>query len=79
MAKIIKGKVIKLCALKTAVITIETRRAHPLYKKVLKKNIKLKAHYENIVLKLGDLVNIKEVRPFSKTKNWLVINKSELK
>lgn len=79
MAKIINGKVIKLVSLKTAVIALETRRAHPLYKKVLKKITKLKAHYENLDLKLGDLVDIKEVKPISKTKNWLVINKLDVK
>lgn len=75
MAKILNGKIVGLKMNKTAVVRIEENKIHPLYKKILKRNKKLKAHYENVAVKLGDIVKIQEVKPISKTKNWIVLKK----
>lgn len=74
MTKIIRGKILKLKMKKTAVVGIEIRKAHPLYKKIQKRTIKLKAHYEGDNIKIGDNVSLKEVKPISKTKNWIIID-----
>lgn len=59
---------------KTVVVTVETFKTHPLYKKQLKKSTKIKAHDENNECKIGDVVKIVETRPLSKDKNWRVVN-----
>lgn len=75
MSKIIKGKIISLKMNKTATVAVETTKIHPVYKKILNLTKKFKAHYEGNDLHLNDKVTIKEVKPISKTKNWIVINK----
>ena len=55
---------------KTVVVAIADRVAHPLYKKIVKRTYKLKAHDENNQAHVGDLVSIMETRPLSKTKRW---------
>jgi len=58
---------------KTAVILVEDRVAHPLYKKIIKRSIKLKAHDENNECSIGDRVRIMETRPLSKDKRWRLV------
>lgn len=77
MAKIIKGSVVKLSSEKTIIVKVETLKAHPLYKKILKKNSHYHVHYEGNKLKIGDIVKIREVRPISKTKHWIVLTDSK--
>ena len=55
---------------KTAVVRISRRIAHPLYKKIITRNSKLQAHDEKNEAQVGDLVEIMETRPRSKTKRW---------
>jgi small subunit ribosomal protein S17 len=57
---------------KTVVVTVETLKRHPLYKKVVKHTRKFKAHDEKNECGLGDLVKIVETRPLSKEKHWRV-------
>lgn len=57
---------------KTVVVIVETRRPHPLYKKVVKKTKKYKAHDEAGACSKGDVVRIEETRPLSKEKRWRV-------
>lgn len=57
---------------KTCVVAIEDRVRHPLYKKIVKRTIKLKAHDENNECNIGDKVQIMETRPLSKDKRWRV-------
>ena len=59
---------------KTIVVAIEDNVAHPLYKKIIKRTIKLKAHDAENVCKMGDKVEIMETRPLSKDKRWRLIN-----
>ena len=57
---------------KTIVVAVENRVAHPLYKKIVKRTYKLKAHDENNECGVGDTVRIVETRKLSKDKNWRV-------
>jgi small subunit ribosomal protein S17 len=58
---------------KTVVVAIEDNVAHPLYKKIIKKTIRLKAHDENNECKTGDRIKIMETRPLSKDKRWRLV------
>ena len=57
---------------KTIVVAIKDNVRHPLYKKIIKRTIKLKAHDENNSCGIGDKVEIMETRPLSKDKRWRV-------
>jgi small subunit ribosomal protein S17 len=58
---------------KTVVVKIQDNVKHPLYKKIIKNTIKLKAHDENNSCGVGDRVQIMETRPLSKDKRWRVV------
>jgi small subunit ribosomal protein S17 len=58
---------------KTVVVAIEDRVKHPLYKKIVKKTYKLKAHDENNECRMGDVIKIMETRPLSKDKRWRLV------
>lgn len=59
---------------KTVVVAIKDSVKHPLYKKIIKRTIKLKAHDEKNECGIGDKVEVMETRPLSKDKHWRVIN-----
>jgi len=67
------GKVVSDKMDKTVVVAIEDSVRHPLYKKIIKRTIKLKAHDEANTCGIGDKVEIMETRPLSKDKNWRVV------
>lgn len=58
---------------KTIVVAIEDNVRHPLYKKIVKRTMKLKAHDEGNVCKTGDKVTVMETRPLSKDKRWRLV------
>ena len=58
---------------KTVVVAIEDRVAHPLYKKIVGRTYKLKAHDENNECGIGDTVEVMETRPLSKDKRWRLV------
>ena len=58
---------------KTVVVIVEDRVKHPLYGKVLRRNVKLKAHDEANAAGIGDRVLIQETRPLSATKRWRIV------
>lgn len=64
------GKVVSDKMDKTIVVAIEDFVKHPLYKKTIKRTIKLKAHDENNSCGIGDRVTIMETRPLSRDKRW---------
>lgn len=66
------GRVLSNRMDKTVVVQVETRRRHPVYKKVVKYKANFKAHDENNTCGVGDLVRIIETRPLSKDKRWRV-------
>ncbi|MBQ3002787.1 MAG: 30S ribosomal protein S17 [Clostridia bacterium] len=58
---------------KTIVVAIRDSVKHPLYKKIIKRTVRFKAHDENNEAKIGDTVMIMETRPLSKDKNWRLV------
>ena len=58
---------------KTIVVAIKDNVRHPLYKKIIKRTIKLKAHDEENTCNVGDKVKIMETRPLSKDKRWRLV------
>ena len=71
------GKVISNKMDKTIVVAIEYHVKHPLYKKIVKKTYKLKAHDENNECNIGDKVKVMETRPLSKDKRWRLVEVME--
>ena len=66
------GKVVSDARAKTVTVLVERRVKHELYGKIVAKSRKYHAHDENNEFKLGDVVEITESRPLSKTKTWVV-------
>ena len=58
---------------KTIVVKVETAVRHPIYKKIVKRTYKLKAHDEENVCQIGDKVKVMETRPLSKDKRWRLV------
>ena len=67
------GKVVSDKMDKTVVVTVEDRVAHPIYKKIIKRTYRLKAHDEMNECGVGDTVKVMETRPLSKDKRWRVV------
>ncbi|MDY2726179.1 MULTISPECIES: 30S ribosomal protein S17 [Anaerostipes] len=67
------GRVISDKMDKTIVVAIEDNVKHPLYKKIVKRTYKLKAHDENNECNIGDRVKVMETRPLSKDKRWRLV------
>lgn len=72
-ARTMVGKVVSDKMDKTIVVMIERSVKHPKYGKILKRRSKLHAHDENQVCKIGNTVKIRESRPLSKTKSWVLV------
>jgi len=68
------GRVVSDKMDKTIVVAIEGSVTHPLYKKIIKRTYKLKAHDENNECNIGDRVKVMETRPLSKDKRWRLVN-----
>ena len=67
------GKVVSDKMDKTIVVAIADSVQHPLYKKIIKRTYKLKAHDENNECRVGDAVEVMETRPLSKDKRWRLV------
>ena len=67
------GKVVSDKMDKTIGVAVEDHVKHPLYKKIVKRTYKLKAHDENNECKVGDTVKVMETRPLSKDKRWRLV------
>ena len=59
---------------KTIVVAIRDNVVHPMYGKIIKRTLTVHAHDENNECGIGDIVNIMETRPLSKTKRWRVVS-----
>lgn len=57
---------------KTVIVSVQDRVKHPLYKKIINRTVKIKAHDENNDCGIGDRVMIMETRPISKDKRWRI-------
>lgn len=73
--KTFQGVITSLKNTKTATVSVTSSHMHPLYKKFVKSSKKFACHYEDLKLELGDEVVIKESRPLSKTKHFVVVSK----
>jgi small subunit ribosomal protein S17 len=67
------GKVVSNKMDKTIVVAIQDNVKHPLYKKIVKRTVKFKAHDEQNECNIGDTVKIMETRPLSKDKRWRLV------
>ena len=68
------GKVVSDKMDKTIVVAIEDNVKHPLYKKIVKRTVRFKAHDENNECRIGDRVEIMETRPLSKDNRWSLVS-----
>jgi small subunit ribosomal protein S17 len=68
-----RGVVVSSGMEKTIVVKVDTIKAHPRYKKVVRRSVKFHAHDEQNAANVGDIVRIVETRPLSKTKNWRLV------
>ena len=73
LRKVRTGKVVSDKMYKTIVVAVEDHVKHPLYKKIVKRTYKLKAHDENNECNVGDTVRVMETRPLSKDKRWRLV------
>jgi len=68
-----QGRVVSDKMDKTVVVSVESYRPHPLYKRAVRRIKKFKAHDEQNACRTGDVVRIEETRPLSKEKRWRVV------
>ena len=67
-----RGVVVSAAMEKTIVVRVDVIKAHPKYKKTMRRSIRLHAHDEQNSSKVGDVVRLVETRPLSRTKRWRV-------
>ncbi len=72
--KVMQGKVVSNKGDKSIVVMVERQVQHPLYKKYYKQSKKYMSHDEMNECSIGDVVKIKESRPLSKRKRWVLID-----
>lgn len=72
--RVVTGHVVSNKADKTITVMIERRVQHPIYGKYVRRSTKLHAHDEQNECQQGDLVTIRESRPYSKQKTWTLVN-----
>jgi small subunit ribosomal protein S17 len=68
-----RGVVVSSAMDKTIIVRVETLKAHPRYKKIIRRSTKFHAHDERNEANVGDVVRIVETRPLSKTKRWRLV------
>ena len=73
MRKTNVGKVVSNKMDKTIVVAVKDSVQHPLYKKIMKRTVKFKAHDEKNECGVGDRVEIMETRPISADKRWRLV------
>ena len=71
--RVLKGKVVSDAMAKTIVVLVERTYTHKMYKKIVRSSKKYHAHDEKEHFKVGDIVQIIESKPISKTKTWEVM------
>ena len=72
-AKIITAKVLKTAMDKSVVVSVERLVKHPVNGKFIKRSTKYHVHDENNKCEVGELIKIKQCRPISKTKTWVLV------
>ena len=71
--RVLTGKVVSNSRDKTIAVLVERKVRHPIYKKYIKRSTKVHALDEKNECGLGDVVRVSESKPFSKTKNWALV------
>ncbi|MDR3449456.1 MAG: 30S ribosomal protein S17 [Alphaproteobacteria bacterium] len=75
--RVLKGTVVSDKGDKTITVLVERRVMHPVYKKIVRKSKKYAAHDEGNSRKIGDVVEIIECAPISKSKRWTLVGGAE--
>lgn len=75
--RVLKGVVVSDKGDKTIIVKVDRRFMHPIYKKYITKSKRYAAHDEKNTYAEGDLVQIEECRPISKTKTWVVLSQAD--
>ena len=75
--RLLTGVVISDKADKTITVKVERKVRHPLYGKIMKRTTKVHAHDESNDASIGDIVTVKECRPISKNKTWVLVTNQE--
>ena len=70
----VQGRVVSNKMDKTITVAVERFVKHPIYGKFIKRSTKLHAHDENNVCNQGDVVTVRECRPLSKNKSWMLVD-----
>jgi small subunit ribosomal protein S17 len=73
----VTGRVVSDKMDKTITVLVERKEKHPIYGKFVKRSSKLHAHDEKNECNVGDLVTVKETRPYSKSKTWALVSIEE--
>ena len=76
--RLLTGVVISDKADKTITVKVERKVRHPLYGKIMKRTTKVHAHDESNDASIGDIVTVKECRPISKSKTWVLVTNQEI-
>ncbi len=71
--RVLQGVVVSDKMDKTVTVLVERRVMHPIYRKFIRRSKKYHAHDETNQVKIGDVVQIEECRPLSKSKSWRVV------
>ena len=70
--RILSGVVVSNKADKTITVKVERKVKHPLYGKIMRRSSKVHAHDESNIANVGDIVTVRECKPFSKKKTWVL-------
>ncbi len=73
LIRTVSGRVISNKMNKSVVVLVERKERHPLYGKFVKKSMKLHVHDQDNSCAEGDIVTVRQVRPISKTKTWMLV------
>jgi small subunit ribosomal protein S17 len=74
IVRTLQGKVVSDKMDKTITVMVERRVKHPIYGKFVKRSTKLHAHDEQNECQIGDTVTVRECRPLSKSKSWMLVS-----
>ncbi|MDB4279503.1 30S ribosomal protein S17 [Paraglaciecola sp.] len=73
-SRTVQGRVVSNKMEKSITVVVERKVKHPIYGKFIKRTTKLHAHDETNQCNEGDVVIIRECRPLSKSKNWMLVD-----
>ena len=74
--KVLTGEVVSMASSKTVIVAVSSMSRHPLYKKAVRRTKRFPVHNQSLELSIGDTVRIQETKPISKTKHFIVLEKT---